>query len=132
MNIMPRNKTLRAIAAGLIAVAAVAFIFLYSRFDPAESSLFPRCYFLTLTGLKCPGCGSQRAIHAILHGNFAAALRYNALLFAAIPTITLLFAAELHRDRFPKLYNRCCSIGMILTTTAVIILWWILRNIFGF
>lgn len=39
-------------------------------------SLFP-CYFATLTGLPCPGCGMTRATVALLKGNFRLALAYH-------------------------------------------------------
>ena len=63
------------IAVGLIAAAAL--IAAYYRLGP-ESGLYPRCMFRQLTGLDCPGCGSQRAIHALLHGHVAEAWGYNA------------------------------------------------------
>ena len=42
----------------------------YSVFDPLKSSFFPSCPFKSVTGLDCPGCGSQRAIYELLHLNF--------------------------------------------------------------
>lgn len=48
--------------------------------DPAASPhLFWPCPFHKLTGLYCPGCGGQRALHALLHGRFVDALSRNAL-----------------------------------------------------
>jgi len=55
--------------------------------DPAESSLFPPCPFHALTGLHCPGCGSTRALHRLLHGDVGAALGLNALMVLAIPLL---------------------------------------------
>jgi hypothetical protein len=40
-----------------------------------------------MTGLQCPGCGSLRAIHQLLHGHFAAAFRLNALLMVSLPFV---------------------------------------------
>ena len=40
-----------ALAACAIALAGAAYFAL----DPATNAIFPRCPFLTLTGLKCPG-----------------------------------------------------------------------------
>lgn len=37
------------------------------------------CPFRLLTGWDCPGCGTTRAASAVLHGEFVAAFRYNAL-----------------------------------------------------
>lgn len=67
-------------AAGLMALLP-----LYYFLDPA-SDPFPACPFRQLTGLYCTGCGSQRALHELLHANIGASLGKN-LLF--IPTIAL-------------------------------------------
>ena len=63
---------------GLAAVLLIALV--YAFFDPAQYAFFPKCTFHSLTGLDCPGCGGQRALHQLLHGNFTDAFRYNALL----------------------------------------------------
>jgi hypothetical protein len=61
---------------------------LFFRFDPVTNYLFPTCPFYATTGMYCPGCGSQRATHALLHLDFIAVFKRN-LLF--IPGIILLF-----------------------------------------
>jgi hypothetical protein len=67
----------------LIACAAVGVIFFV--FDPTQVSIFPSCMFHRLTGLDCPGCGTQRALHQLLHGNVVAAIRLNAMFIASLP-----------------------------------------------
>ncbi len=64
--------------------APVAVLLLYFQ-DPQSSSLFPPCPFHFFTGLYCPGCGSLRAAHQLLHGNILAALDYNIMLVAFAP-----------------------------------------------
>ena len=54
-------------------------------FDPSDSPFYPVCQFHALTGLDCPGCGSLRALHELLHGNLAGAFRFNALLVLSLP-----------------------------------------------
>lgn len=110
---------------------AVAGILLFV-FDPAGSALFPKCPFLMLTGLQCPGCGSQRAIHALLHLDIAEAFRHNALLVVSIPLLLLLGYAELNRSRSPKLYARLHRPALIWGIFVLIILWWIGRNLWTF
>jgi hypothetical protein len=56
-------------------------------FSPAESRFYPRCWFFSLTGWQCPGCGGLRAAHQFLHGNFREAFRLNPMLFVLIPGI---------------------------------------------
>jgi len=66
----------------LVALAAAVCLFV---FDPTQVRFFPRCVFHQLTGLHCPGCGGQRALHHLLHGEFGAALHHNVLLVALLP-----------------------------------------------
>ncbi len=56
----------------------------YAAFDPAAAGFFPRCPIRALTGLLCPGCGAQRALHALLHGDVAGAFSHNVLLPVAL------------------------------------------------
>ena len=71
------------------ASAFAAAIFLYALYDPSASRFYPKCPFHLLTGLECPGCGSQRAVHCLLTGDLPGALHYNFLVTAAIPYILL-------------------------------------------
>jgi len=71
---------------GLIgAFAAVAAAIVLFACDPSRVPIYPVCLFHRLTGLNCPGCGSLRAMHQLLHGNFVAALHLNALLVVSLP-----------------------------------------------
>ena len=116
---------------GAVAVIVIACIAIYSTFDPSTVRFFPRCTFLTLTGLKCPGCGTQRAIHALLHGNFLEAVRFNAMMVASVPLLALYGYAEIVRKSKPRFYNKVNSTPIILTIFVLVVLWWILRNVFG-
>ena len=116
---------------GAVAVIVIAGIAIYSTFDPSTVRFFPRCTFLTLTGLKCPGCGTQRAIHALLHGNFLEAVRFNAMMVASVPLLALYGYAEIVRNSKPRFYNKVNSTPIILTIFVLVVLWWILRNVFG-
>jgi hypothetical protein len=72
------------------AVLLVALIVVLWRFDPSVSTLLPPCPFQTATGLYCPGCGSTRALHALLHADLPAALSMNPLMVIAIPLVIAL------------------------------------------
>jgi hypothetical protein len=61
------------------AVLAVSGLYLVAHFDPAQPGWFPRCYLYVATGLYCPGCGITRSLHALLHGDLAAAISWNPL-----------------------------------------------------
>jgi len=57
-------------------------------FDPATSAIFPPCPVRYLTGWYCPGCGSLRAIHRLLHGDLRAAWAMNPLTVVLLPFLT--------------------------------------------
>lgn len=54
-------------------------------FNPSTYGFYPTCLLHRTTGLLCPGCGSLRAIHQLLHGHISAAFRFNALLVVSLP-----------------------------------------------
>lgn len=93
--------------------------------------MFPKCPFKVLTGLQCPGCGSQRAIHALLHGDIAAAWRFNALLVAYIPILAVMIPVQLMRRRYPRLYQRVFCSATIWGTFIAVTGWMVARNIWG-
>lgn len=67
-------------AAGGVGAAAVLFFF-----DPNRVPIYPVCMFHEVTGLDCPGCGSLRAMHELLHGHLIAALHLNLFLVISLP-----------------------------------------------
>lgn len=72
--------------AGGIALCAIGAV-VFFLFDPARVSFFPPCLFHQLTGLDCPGCGAQRALHQLLHGNIIAAIRLNVMFVFSLPLV---------------------------------------------
>lgn len=82
---MPR--WLQRVGILLVAVGIPVGLLLLYLFDPAQAQFFPPCLFHKATGLYCPGCGSTRAAHALLHGDIIAALGYNLLLVALLPLL---------------------------------------------
>lgn len=51
------------------------------------------CVFNKQTGWLCPGCGGQRAIHALLHGDFIEAFQLNPLIYILLPLLSFLYLA---------------------------------------
>lgn len=104
---------------------------IYFIFDPSSSVFFPKCPVMMLTGYPCAGCGSQRAIHALLHFDFRTAVEHNALVVVFIPLLLLMFFASCFRERFPKLYifthHKCVAYAFLM----VILLWWVIRIVLG-
>ena len=85
---MPQARLSQAAPTLLLGVGAIVVAVLLARFDPnAAGSILPPCPVLALTGWLCPGCGSTRALHALLHGDLAKALAMNPLLVIASPLL---------------------------------------------
>lgn len=97
--------------------------------DPATVSFFPVCPFHAATGLHCPGCGTLRGLHQLLHGNLFAALDLNALMVVALPFIGYAFVAhgaELLGYRLPPVR---VTPWLARGTVALVILFWVARNL---
>ena len=112
-------------------VTGAIFVVLLALFalDPSEESFYPPCPFHRLTGLYCPGCGSLRAIHQLLHGNITAAFGLNPLMVLSLPFLgycLISTCAALVTKRTNAGFIPAFWIWSIL---VVIILFWVLRNL---
>lgn len=109
----------------ILAIATLAFLFFL---DPEKSSAFLPCPFHWLTGLECPGCGSQRAMHDLLHGRIGEAFGHNAALVCAIPILGLQWGStRLWPDRRPWYADNRIVIGWAVALVG----WGVARNLFG-
>jgi hypothetical protein len=127
---LTNKKRIILILSMIIGGAAAAVI--YGLFDPAKYAFFPKCPFRMLTGgLRCPGCGSQRAIHALLHLDFKEAFLHNPMIIISIPFLILLAAAFILKDTHPGLYKKMNSSLLTILLLILMIFWWIFRNIAG-
>ncbi|MBO7608898.1 MAG: DUF2752 domain-containing protein [Muribaculaceae bacterium] len=116
----------------IVAVVVMAAA-IYFTYDPAKpGNIFPRCFFLTFTGYKCPGCGSQRAIHSLLHGDFLQAFRFNAALVVALPILVVFAISEWKRNSWPRFYEIVNNKWIGITILFAVVFWWIIRNVFNF
>lgn len=105
--------------------------YLYSYYNPSQHSFFVSCPFKYATGYNCPGCGSQRAIHQLLHLNIVAAFRLNPLLVLSLPILIIGLGIKAWNYLFETthrftLFN---SNTFIYTYFIIVILFWVLRNI---
>jgi hypothetical protein len=66
--LIPRRVELGLLLAALLAAALMPTL-----------PHVPLCFYHAVTGSDCPGCGTTRAVFAILHGRFAAAADFNLL-----------------------------------------------------
>ncbi len=76
------------ISLGIAPSACVAFVIgIVLRFPPSQYTFYLRCPIYQTLHIECPGCGTTRALAAMLHGNFSAALHFNALTAVMLPLI---------------------------------------------
>jgi hypothetical protein len=102
-------------------------------FDPAaqtSKAFFPVCPFYALTSFHCPGCGTLRGLHQLLHGNFLAALDLNPLMVLTLPIIAyLLVSYTLMVVRGRGLPSFFVPPVMIKGIFWVVVGFWFLRNV---
>jgi Protein of unknown function (DUF2752) len=124
LNLRQRPLCLAMLATFTLALLALRL------FDPATSGIFPPCPVHFLTGWFCPGCGSLRAIHQLLHGNLQAAWALNPLTVILLPFLSydLVSTAllELRGRGLPQPFLRA---NWIRALCVAIILFGIARNL---
>lgn len=119
------NRTGALLGLGLLGV--------YFFLDPSQH-IFPKCPSLLLVGWKCPGCGSQRAVHQLLHGNVLEALRFNFLFVMAFPYVLFGLVLE-YTDWGQKqisIRQRWYGYWAAMVALAVVVVFGIARNVWGF
>ena len=102
----------------LLGIGAIAVLALLCFFDPSTSAIFPPCPTNALTNLHCPGCGTLRAMYALLHGDVKEALSQNILAVIFIPILPAMYF-------FPKYFRKPIVPAAML---VIFILYAILRN----
>lgn len=119
----------RGLFALLAGIAGIG-VGLLAVFDPATSGVFPPCPVFYLTGWYCPGCGSLRAIHQLLHGNLWAAWAMNPLTVVLSPFLIYGLASHaLQALRGKGLPQPFLPATLIRGLCVVIVLFGIARNL---
>ena len=98
----------------LLGIGAIAVLALLCFFDPSTP-----CPTNALTKIHCPGCGTLRAMHALLHGDVKEALSQNILAVIFIPILPAIYF-------FPKYFKKPIVPAAML---VIFILYAILRNL---
>ena len=91
-----------------MAAAAGTLAALLRFFPPGQYPIYPICLWRAVTGWRCPGCGTTRALAALLAGQWPEALHYNALAAALAPAAALLAAVHFYHA---MRYNRWAKFG---------------------
>ena len=121
-----RLLTVLAVTAGVLVLLAAYYFFV--RFTGKRIP----CVFEALTHLKCPGWGSTRAVMAYSRLDFGVGLRFNYLLpFEAAYVIAACVDAGRSFVRYGKAQkkNAGMPLWVHIAALAVILGWWIVRNI---
>jgi len=108
------------------------FVGIFFYYDPTGSNFFPKCPFLAFTGLKCPGCGSQRALHDLLNFRLGDAFRHHPLLVISIPYLLLGFVFEMKKEKSARMLRwrqKLFGTTAIYIVLVIVIAYWILRNL---
>jgi hypothetical protein len=122
----PRARLAGFAAVGAVAVGACVRVYLV---DPARPGHYPTCPFRWATSLDCPGCGTLRGAHQLLHGHLAAAADRNLFFVIAAPILVLAWIVAVARAAgwrrpLPRVPPRLLPVIPVL-----IIAFWIVRNL---
>ena len=112
---------------GLLLLAVALYYFFLNPYQ--QTDFFMSCPFYKITGYQCPGCGSQRAFHDILHFHFLEAFKQNALFVLGIPYVLLIFYANFNKEKHQKLRQVLLGNKTLLILLIVAILFGVLRNL---
>ncbi|QTV06302.1 DUF2752 domain-containing protein [Faecalibacter bovis] len=131
MESAKRNKNILIKICSILLLGGALIFYFYQNNPSDNNSFFLRCPSNFLFNIDCPGCGTQRAIHHLLHLEIAEAFRFNALFVLFSPLILVVIALLIYNFifdksvRLPFLANKYFLIVIIV----IILLFGILRNI---
>jgi heme/copper-type cytochrome/quinol oxidase subunit 3 len=120
------NLSRAAVPLALIGLAATTLLVL----PPAHYSFYPQCPIYNTLHLLCPGCGTTRALAALLRGHVKEALRLNALTTLLLP-ILIVYAISSYRRllnhqeiTWPRLPS-----GVLYAVATIAVIFTIVRNL---
>ena len=126
-SLQGRTATISRAAAPLVVAGLAAAILLF--LPPTRYSFYPQCPIYSSLHLLCPGCGTTRALAALLRGHLREAIHLNALTTLLFP-IAIAYAAQNYRSHLRREPIRWPQIppAAIYATLCVTIIFTIARN----
>jgi hypothetical protein len=121
------GNTIRAMIGIAACLCAAGWFYL---FDPDKNDLYIPCPWQEATGLDCPGCGTQHALHMLLRARPADAFAANPLAILILPlTLYVLISwylkealgISLPEPRIPRI--------AVIAGVLVILTFWVFRNL---
>ncbi len=122
------RQMLFPVLAGVLVSSSLLVLY---EFNPAQFGFYPICLFHSTTGLLCPGCGSLRAMHQMLHGNLPTALHCNLLLVLSVPLVAGFGARFSYLRMRQKPFMPRIRPGWLYAATVVLLVFAVLRNLPG-
>jgi hypothetical protein len=122
---------MRAARPAVVAASAVAALAWVGSVDPNEPGHYPTCPFLAVTGWFCPGCGSLRALHALVHGDLRSALARNPPMVLTVPALAWWWATWLVREVRGRPRRWAAPAWAIWALLAVVVAFTVARNLPG-
>ena len=109
----------------------ILLLLIYYNYNPTQYTFFLTCPFKSLTGYHCAGCGSQRAIHHLLHFRLYSAFRLNPFMVISLPLVFYGVGTKIYNYIFQKEHRvqLFYKPWFIYGYFAVAIVYWVLRNI---
>jgi hypothetical protein len=119
-----RRRSVAIIWCFLLILSSYLYIF-----EPGKTGFFLLCPFRILTGFQCPGCGSTRALHQLMHGHVFNAFMLNPLFVIALPFLLLVLirhTAYVMRGEVPP--GNVLPASVIYAIFFIALSFWIVRN----
>jgi len=127
---MPQKRNTSEIVLVVILLLMGLFVCLCLYFGhPVEYAWMPPCPFRVCTGLLCPGCGTLRATHYLLNGQFEIAFHCQPLLISLSPILVLLVGKILYENFWNTNVTLPFEIQIYWLILTVVCLFFVLRNI---
>ena len=121
---MIKSKSFWVILLIFIGVSA----YFYELNPYGNSPYFLKCPFYQISGYQCPGCGTQRAFHELLHLRIFEAIKQNLLFVLAIPYVLMIFYTSFHQEKYKRLRQLLMGNRTLLFLLIIAILFGVFRN----
>ncbi|MBO4827272.1 MAG: DUF2752 domain-containing protein [Prevotella sp.] len=120
------DKTSSCILPLLVMLICVFFYYV----NPSANDYPLKCIWYVLTQTKCPACGIQRAVHALVHGHLREAVSQNYFFFISIPFLIAVLLSEWYcKGKWQTLHSFIHNKYTLYTYTIIYLFWWIIRNL---
>lgn len=117
------------LAPTVVGAAATAGAAVVAVVDPNAPGHYPTCPFLALTGQWCPGCGTLRAVHALVHGDLLGAIDLNVLTVALLPMLLVGWVVWLRRGLAGRRDPVPVPTWLGMAVAVAVPAFWLVRNL---